>query len=217
MRLQAKNLRQEVTGLTVNEKPNVRRKYVRQIRAMLHAWRRYGLAAAEQEFRTVYDKRHRGPFKEPALFKQVVKGKIEFLGMVKGKCDPIYLRFLAQLRELAPDLVRHPVYPYEVLYERLIELERAQDPQRRGFELQGLLRQVFDLYGISVDEPFTRNSGAEQIDGAFVFESRYYRESVIGKINSASEFAITILGQNNASPRCRISMWQIQKWIFRWS
>lgn len=172
--MQRKNRRQEVTGLTVNEKPNVRRKYVRQIRAMLHAWRRFGLAAAEQEFGASHDRKHRGPFKGPPSFGQVVKGKIEFLGMVKGKDDPIYLRFLAQLRELAPDLVQRPVYPHEALFEEFKELERSQDPHRRGYRLQDLLRQTFDLYGISVREPFTHNSGAEQIDGAFVFEGWHY-------------------------------------------
>jgi RNA-directed DNA polymerase len=36
-RLQVKQQRQEVTGLTVNKYPNVRRRYVKQVRAILHA------------------------------------------------------------------------------------------------------------------------------------------------------------------------------------
>jgi len=107
IRLLTENQRQEVTGLTINKFPNVKRKYVRQIRAMLYAWKKFGLEGAEQEFWEKYDKKNRSKWNEEPSFKKVVKGKIEFLGMVKGKQDPIYLRFLSQLRELAPELVRN--------------------------------------------------------------------------------------------------------------
>jgi RNA-directed DNA polymerase len=114
VRLQTrKYCRQEVTGLTVNEFPNVRRKYVRQIRAMLHAWEKFRLEAAQEEFSERWDDKHRDPQKGSPSFKQVVKGKIEFLGMVRGKDDHIYLRFCHQLRELAPELVRNLVITVE--------------------------------------------------------------------------------------------------------
>jgi RNA-directed DNA polymerase len=97
VRLQTKFDRQEVTGLTVNKFPNVRRTYIRQIRAMLHAWEKYGLDKAQKEFSEKYNsKRHR-----PApSFKQVVRGKIEFLRMVRGEDSPIYLRFRDKLSKL---------------------------------------------------------------------------------------------------------------------
>ena len=41
-RLQRSNERQEVTGLVVNEKVNVVREYVRDIRNLLYIWKRYG-------------------------------------------------------------------------------------------------------------------------------------------------------------------------------
>ncbi len=113
VRLRTIYRRQEVTGLTVNEFPNVRRKYVRQIRAMLHAWEKFGLEAAEAEFLNHYDKKHRAPQKGPPSFKHVVKGKIEFLGMVRGKDDHVYLQFRDQLRKLAPDLVRSSLVTVE--------------------------------------------------------------------------------------------------------
>lgn len=103
VRLQTRQVRQSVTGLTVNTKTNVNRRYVRQIRAMLHAWQKYGLEAAEQEFWSRYDKKYRLPEKGRPSFKQVVKGKIEFLGMVRGKNDPIYRRFSEALSKLAPE------------------------------------------------------------------------------------------------------------------
>lgn len=97
--------RQEVTGLVVNRHANVPRSRVRQMRAMLHAWEKYGLEGAEREFRAKYDQRHRRPGGEPPSFRRVVKGKIEFLGMVRGKRDRIYRRYLAKYAELDPDFV----------------------------------------------------------------------------------------------------------------
>src|SRR5260370_37085346 len=49
LRLQPRRQRQEVTGLTTNVFPNVPRQYVRQIRAMLHACRKYALEDAPSE------------------------------------------------------------------------------------------------------------------------------------------------------------------------
>jgi RNA-directed DNA polymerase len=105
VRLRTRNQRQEVTGLIVNEFINVPRRFIRQIRAMLHAWEEYGLDAAQEEFRTKYDRKHRSPDRKPPSFARVVKGKIDYLGMVRGKHDRIYQRFLDQLGRLVPELV----------------------------------------------------------------------------------------------------------------
>jgi RNA-directed DNA polymerase len=104
-RLRRKVFHQEVTGITVNRFPNVRRKYIRQIRAMLHAWSKFGLEAAQKEFLSQYDKKHRNPNKEVTSFKKVVKGKIGFLGMIRGRNDDLYIGLCERLRELAPELV----------------------------------------------------------------------------------------------------------------
>ena len=45
VRLQLWRERQEVTGLVSNEFPNVSRSYIRQLRAILHAWKKFGPAA----------------------------------------------------------------------------------------------------------------------------------------------------------------------------
>jgi len=162
VRLRKKNLRQEVTGLTVNnESPNVKRRYVRQLRAMLHAWERYGLKDAEGEFLKRHDKKHRGPFKRPPSFIQVVKGKIEFLGMVISKEHPVYLRYYHQFRRLC-------------LLKIYDDLAKSQDHQRRGYLLENLLNQMFELYQIPATGSFRRNKNGEQIDGGFQLADSYY-------------------------------------------
>lgn len=101
VRLQTSSQRQEVTGLTVNgEKPNVKRSFVRQIRAMLHAWKTFGLEAAEQEYIQRYNLKQQNPWYQPPAFKKVVLGKINFLRMVRGKNDAIYAKFINEFKLL---------------------------------------------------------------------------------------------------------------------
>ncbi|HEY9605767.1 MAG TPA: reverse transcriptase domain-containing protein, partial [Allocoleopsis sp.] len=103
-RLKTKYKRQEVTGITVNEKLNVKRKAIRQVRAMLHAWEKYGLERAQAEFLIRFDKKQHFHKHQPS-FKYIVRGKIEFIGKIRGKDDPIYLKFVRWLNKLAPELV----------------------------------------------------------------------------------------------------------------
>lgn len=84
--------RQEVTGLVVNKDPNVDRRFVRQIRAMLHAWTRHGLEAAEAEHLSKYRLRHRSPGRPPPSYARVLEGKLNFLRMVRGQRDRVYRR-----------------------------------------------------------------------------------------------------------------------------
>lgn len=91
-RLQKDGYRQEVTGLVVNEKVNVKRRYIKQIRMWLYYWEKYGYEKAEQIFAKDYLK-DKGHIKsgEPNLAK-VLSGKLEYLKMVKGDDDSTYLK-----------------------------------------------------------------------------------------------------------------------------
>lgn len=100
IRLQLRNSRQVVTGLIVNVRPNVKRKFVRQIRAMLHAWKKHGLDAAEAEFLAKFNVKHRNPIKQPPKFREVLKGKLSFLRMVRGKDDNVYKFYRNRFKEL---------------------------------------------------------------------------------------------------------------------
>lgn len=101
-RLQNNKQRQVVTGIIVNEKLNVIRPYIRQIRAMLFSWEKLGLQQAELKFIKYYKKekgflRNRGNI----TFTSVLDGKIQFLGMVRGKGDLIFLRYRRKYLELS--------------------------------------------------------------------------------------------------------------------
>ena len=73
------------------------------------------------------------------------------------------LHFLTRNRELG------------LLLEMFDSLAREdQNAQRRGYLLQDLLNRTLAAFEIPVHESFTRNEGAEQIDGAFEFDGWYY-------------------------------------------
>ena len=102
MWLQPSRYRQQVTGLTVNSFPNVTRKYTNQIRAMLHAWEKYGLELAEKEFFGKYDRKHRRIIGPPGTFIQIIKGKLDFLRSVRGAGNPQYLKLCENLAKIYP-------------------------------------------------------------------------------------------------------------------
>ena len=142
VRLQRRGRRQEVTGLVVNERVNVPRRFVRQIRAMLHDWERNGLAAAEgRHWREFARGRNRPPFKRPAAFREVVKGKLDFLAMVRGLDDTIYEKLLARYCRLAgteprPLSTRNPNHLQR--YHDGIWVIENNKHQGTGFFLQGV-------------------------------------------------------------------------------
>ena len=51
---------------------------------------------------------------------------------------------------------------------------REENAQERGYRLQDLLNRLFDAFEIPVHRSFTRNEGAEQIDGAFQLDGWFY-------------------------------------------
>jgi len=152
-RLQFRGWHQEVTGLTVNKFPNVRRRFVRQIRAMLHAWERYGLEGAEQEFREKYDRRSRHPDAPPPSFGRVLRGKLDFLKMVKGEADPVYRRLRNKLHALDPDLI-------------------AEVPEEPPARPDDDWEHLFEKYKNLVFHVVVRKSGTERGGTAFVWRRR---------------------------------------------
>lgn len=100
-RLQKRGYRQEVTGVIVNEKSNVHRKYVKQLRSWIYYIEKYGMAKAEEIFRNDYfrDKGHIKNMANPMM--NVITGKLHYLKMVKGENDSVYLGLKGRLEMVA--------------------------------------------------------------------------------------------------------------------
>lgn len=100
VRLLDKTQRQEVTGLIVNQTVNVNRKYIRNINATLHAWKKYGLKSVSATYIAKYAKKRTLPNKPAAKFLDSLNGKIEFVGSVRGKEDLLYQKLLSKFNHL---------------------------------------------------------------------------------------------------------------------
>ncbi len=122
--------RMEVTGLTVNEFPNVRRQYVRQLSSMLHAWRKYGYDLAEKEFNEKYNHKHRASGKPKSLL-YVVKGKLAFLKSVLSGRASIFNKLAAQFNELVND-------------EHKFTILEISDPEKTAIKALWVIEACYD-------------------------------------------------------------------------
>jgi hypothetical protein len=100
-RLQKDGYRKEVTGLLVNEKANVQQRYIKQLRMWLYYWERYGYERASGFFSQQYiaDKGHVKNGKPDMA--NVIGGKLDYLKMVKGSENELYLKLKSRFDKLS--------------------------------------------------------------------------------------------------------------------
>jgi len=89
-RLQSSRSKQTVTGLVVNKKVNVDRRYIRKLRAILYSWEKMGaeIAAAKHFNATKLS------VEDVQKFVRKLAGQIQFVGQVRGIEDEIYRKLL---------------------------------------------------------------------------------------------------------------------------
>lgn len=93
-RIQVAGNHQEVTGLTVGEKVNVSKKYVKSIRSLLYIWMKYGYNEAYKKYFNLYVKRRLTRKNQNVIppMESYLNGKLNYLKMVKGSDDTVYKR-----------------------------------------------------------------------------------------------------------------------------
>lgn len=94
--------RQRVTGLVVNNKPSTPREYARSLRKTLYIWRTYGQEAAEAAFATTNPHPNWPPNKPRPRFADVIRGRVQYVGAIKGRTSPIYLALARDLSAADP-------------------------------------------------------------------------------------------------------------------
>ena len=99
-RLQKDGYRKEVTGLLVNEKVNVQKRYIKQLRMWLYFWESYGYERASGFFLQQYivEKGHIKNGKPDMT--NVIAGKLDYLKMVKGADNELYLKLMNRFDKL---------------------------------------------------------------------------------------------------------------------
>ena len=111
-------VRQDVTGLIVNKKPNVRRGYIKNVRAILHAWEKYGLKNATADFAKKNIRQRRIP--EIIDLRFIVQGKINFIKMIRGERDAVYRKLQNRFNKLTQKQPRYlPPTVEQQIFSRL--------------------------------------------------------------------------------------------------
>ena len=100
LQLRFKGTRQMVTGLVVNTMSNVPRKFIRDIRMILHVWDKFGLNDATKWYLAKYDKKNRPTIKSPPQLADIVCGKIQYVGSVRGWTSAPYRSLANKLAKL---------------------------------------------------------------------------------------------------------------------
>jgi RNA-directed DNA polymerase len=88
------NFRKEVTGLIVNEFTNVKRTFVRNLRASLYMVETMGISAAEKD----YHKRYR----TTASMEQILRGRLEWIAQVRGRSFGAYRTLAKRFNTIFP-------------------------------------------------------------------------------------------------------------------
>jgi RNA-directed DNA polymerase len=96
-RTQSRHRRQVVTGIKVNEKPNLDRRYIRNLRALLHDWELNGLHMAVRHHFSLLGL---PTYEQLGRFITSTEGKISFVGFVRGRDDVIYLKLHGEFERL---------------------------------------------------------------------------------------------------------------------
>ena len=142
-RLQKLGEHQEVTGLTISNKINTRKAYVSEIRNLLHIWEKYGYNEVYKRFYPKY-KLNKGHVKkgEP-LLENVLYGKLQYLKMVKGYKDPVYVALQARY-----DKLTSPINPeIEQKFDYLRSFTLAEFEEIVDGQIKYALSKEGNLYG----------------------------------------------------------------------
>ena len=105
-RLVRRSRRQRVTGLVVNSKVNVPVDYVRSLRNLLFIWERHGEDDAIKALARHEPSRNRAPGRGTLSFRLLVRGRVQYVGSVKGWSNQTYRNLALTLERLDPDF--HP-------------------------------------------------------------------------------------------------------------
>ncbi len=146
--------RQEVTGLVVNKIVNVKRSYIKEIRAILDHCKKTSIYEAAKEYI------HKGKCKNQAIeqlieneteenqervrrwFIEVLKGRLEYIKHVKGSGHLVFIKYAKELNELCGE----KVFKIEGEIELLEKVEKSvfilqaitDDGQGSGFILKDI-------------------------------------------------------------------------------
>lgn len=172
-RLQKSGYRQEVTGIVVNEKANVKNKYIKQLRMWLYYWERYGYGRATQYFVQQYAAERGHVKKGQPNMSNVIGGKLEFLKMVRGSEDKLYIK----LRERYDNVISKTGYKEPELTLSEEKSDTSVTTRKKKQEIELVVQHQSDpTKHIKLNKDLTLRKG-EILPKALLFENTEFIKS----------------------------------------
>jgi RNA-directed DNA polymerase len=192
-RLSKANSEQIVTGLKVNRFPNVSRKRVNDVRAMLWNWEQQGEIECNKDFHRRKGLVHISQFR----FRDYVRGQIAFIGGVRGTADPVTTNLVNRFRFLTePEFAITAEQKLKRALEFLQSVEDESDAQVAGYRLETAMKVIADAFGIPAKLSFRLEEGAIQVDGQMHVNSHeYWLECKWTKEKVSSTIIQTVIGK----------------------
>lgn len=187
-RLQKQGYRQEVTGLLVNDKVNVQKRYIKQLRTWLYLMEKYSYEKANAYFLQHYisDKGH--VKKNIPVMQNVIAGKLEYLKMIKGYDNALYLKLKNRFEKLFAS--ENPMEQILGIWEKE-GIEKAMELYYQP-KMEHQLNQIILSEADVVNDSFLTENNNTQISEN---SSTVLRKEV-------EEVVITSLERSNEIPNC---------------
>ena len=136
VRLQHQAYKQEVTGLTVNEKANVNKKWLADLKKWLYLWDRYGQEQVVKWFFIKYKEKTGDNFMHIEFFERHIFGQLHFLSMVKGKDDPVFQNLMEWAINLRSGKRKNTIKRSQYKQESKSELDKAIEQLLKEFNFE---------------------------------------------------------------------------------
>lgn len=148
-RLQHRTQRQMVTGLVVNDMPNVTREFIRLTSSMINALKRYGPELAEARYLEILGGKNQSLQPRQILrtkdnvgdfYIKVVKGRLNYIQMIRGRSDKIYRRLAYEFTVgIGKENTEFKKSPEEILGNSIFVVNNIIDEcQGTAFLLEGV-------------------------------------------------------------------------------
>lgn len=150
-RLQKVGARQEVTGIILSEKINTPRTYVRDIDQILYVWEKFGYEKAfarllQDEGKKAYHK------KTVSSLENVIGGKLDYLKMVKGEKDKVYIKYASKFEMLKKQkkhsteglvyMATYTIEDFQKLFKTDLNISDSAGKLRASFKLNDVFYPV---------------------------------------------------------------------------
>ena len=190
-RLQKVGARQEVTGIILSEKINTPRTYVRDIDQILYVWEKFGYEKAfarllQDEGKKAYHK------KTVSSMENVIGGKLDYLKMVKGEKDKVYIKYASKFEMLKKQkkhsteglvyMATYTIEDFQMLFKTDLNISDSAGKIRASFKLNDV------FYPVRITSASSKAISQKSKEIGSLFISLCYDESLFWLIHMSKPF-----------------------------